>query len=62
MFELVDAEKGLAHAALERAVRSRNIVASGLVHHTDRGSPLRQRRLPRRARYARHDREHEPQG
>jgi transposase InsO family protein len=29
----------LAHAALERAVRSRNIVASGLVHHTDRGSP-----------------------
>jgi putative transposase len=29
----------LALAALEHAVRSRNVVPTGLVHHTDRGSP-----------------------
>ena len=29
----------LALAALERAVRNRHLVAPGLVHHTDRGSP-----------------------
>jgi len=29
----------LALAALERALRNRHVVAPGLVHHTDRGSP-----------------------
>jgi hypothetical protein len=29
----------LAVAALNRAVRSRQSVPAGLVHHTDRGSP-----------------------
>lgn len=50
----------LARAALDRAVRQRQPRA-GLLHHSDRGSPLRERALPRGAGRTRDGVEHEPQ-
>jgi transposase InsO family protein len=52
-------DRTLALAALEHALQSRRPRA-GLTHHTDRGSPVRQRGLPHRARPAGDRREHEP--
>ena len=54
-------DRALALAALTNAIRTRR-PKPGLVHHTDRGSPLRQRRLPAKARRARHRGQHEPHG
>ena len=51
----------LAIDALDRAFE-RKQPAGGLIHHSDRGSPIRLRRLPASAAPVRHAREHEPQG
>jgi putative transposase len=52
-------DRELALRALDQALRARRPRA-GLVHRTDRGSPVRQRRLPPRTRRPCDHREHEP--
>ena len=52
-------DRHLTLKALQMALK-RRCPDAGLLHHSDQGSTLRQRGLPRRARHARHHLQHEP--